>query len=89
MHKETKRHKPVFPLMSTPYWLNAHEIEKWHFILGMKVLTGNPSNSNMETIRKGKNNENVNANLVSGTFSLLTFTSFNIKKKRSQEMKLP
>ena len=89
MHKETKRHKPVFPLMSTPYWLNPHEIEKWHFILGMKVLTGNPSNSNMETIRKGKNNENVNANLVSGTFSLLTFTSFNIKKKRSQEMKLP
>ena len=37
--------------------------------------------SNMQAIRKGKNNENVNANLV----SLLTFTSFNVKKKRSPE----
>ena len=35
----------------------------------------------MQAIRKGKNNENVNANLV----SLLTFTSFNVKKKRSPE----
>ena len=39
--------------------------------------------SNMQAIRKGKNNENVNANLVSTAFSLLTFTSFNVKKKRS------
>ena len=37
--------------------------------------------SNMQAIRKGKNNENVTANLV----SLLTFTSFNVKKKRSPE----
>ena len=45
--------------------------------------------SNMQAIRKGKNNENVNANLVSRAFSLLTFTSFNVKEKEPQEMKLP
>ena len=39
--------------------------------------------SNMQAIRKGKNNENVNANLISRAFSLLTFRSFNVKKKRS------
>ena len=38
---------------------------------------------NMQATRKGKNNENVNANLVSRAFSLLTFTSFNVKTKRS------
>ena len=39
MHKETKRPETVFSLMSTPYFFNAHEIEKWHFIFGMKGLT--------------------------------------------------
>ena len=37
----------------------------------------------MQAIRMGKNNENVNANLISRAFSLLTFTSFHVKKKRS------
>ena len=39
--------------------------------------------SNMQAIRKGNNNKNVNAELISRAFSLLTFTSFNVKKKRS------
>ena len=39
--------------------------------------------SNMQAIRKGKNNANVNANVVSRAFSLLAFTIFNVKKKRN------
>ena len=37
----------------------------------------------MKAIRKAKNNENMNASLVSWAFSLMTFTGFNVKKKRS------
>ena len=37
----------------------------------------------MQAIRKGKNNANVNANVVSRAFSLLAFTIFNVKKKRN------
>ena len=54
------------------------------YILHERVDWQDPNlSSNMQAIRKEKNNESVNAKLVSRAFSLLTFTSFNVKKKRS------
>ena len=86
MPKETKRPGANFPLISTPHCLNAHEIENAHkmalYIWHERVNWQDPNLfSNMQAIRKGKNNENMNGNVISRAFSLLIFTSFNVKKK--------
>ena len=91
MPKETKRPKPIFPLTSTPYCLNAHDIEKWHFIFRMKGLTDKIPTSlvTCKLSEKGKITKMWMPTSFPGHFPSSHLQVSMSRRKEAQEMKLP